>query len=151
VSSVNSVAHWLGDATFDDKLTPRDHWLTGLLTLGEGYHNFHHQFPMDYRNGVKWYHFDSTKWIIGCCKQLGLASNLKVRLGSIRSIHGDGLTRCSKTFSQNEIQKSQFTMQLKTLRKKQDNIVWPTNTNDLPVINWKSCESMLSLASVLYS
>jgi stearoyl-CoA desaturase (delta-9 desaturase) len=107
---------------------------------------------MDYRNGVKWYHFDQTKWFIWCCKQLGLASNLKVRLCfTVRSIHGDGLTRCSKAFSQNEIQKSQLTMQLKALRKKQDKIVWPTNTSDLPVINWKGCESMLSPTSILCS
>lgn len=32
--------------------------------MGEGYHNFHHQFPMDYRNAIKWYQFDPTKWFI---------------------------------------------------------------------------------------
>jgi cytochrome b involved in lipid metabolism len=26
--------------------------LSAVLTLGEGYHNFHHQFPTDYRNAV---------------------------------------------------------------------------------------------------
>ncbi|KAG5220169.1 delta fatty acid desaturase protein [Salix suchowensis] len=30
---------------FDDKHTPRDHLITALVTIGEGYHNFHHQFP----------------------------------------------------------------------------------------------------------
>jgi stearoyl-CoA desaturase (delta-9 desaturase) len=38
---VNSLAHWLGDAPFDDKHTPRDHFFTALVTNGEGYHNFH--------------------------------------------------------------------------------------------------------------
>jgi stearoyl-CoA desaturase (delta-9 desaturase) len=42
---VNSLAHTLGSATFDDKHTPRDSWITAILTLGEGYHNFHHEFP----------------------------------------------------------------------------------------------------------
>ena len=36
---VNSLAHWLGDAPFDDKHTPRDHFITALVTVGEGYHN----------------------------------------------------------------------------------------------------------------
>ncbi|KAF8189332.1 delta 9-fatty acid desaturase protein [Pholiota molesta] len=58
---VNSLAHWLGDSPFDDKHTPRDHVLTALATIGEGYHNFHHQFPMDYRNAIKWYQYDPTK------------------------------------------------------------------------------------------
>ena len=37
---VNSLAHWLGETPFDDKHSPRDHWLTALATVGEGYHNF---------------------------------------------------------------------------------------------------------------
>lgn len=35
---VNSLAHWLGDAPFDDKHTPRNHFITALVTNGEGYH-----------------------------------------------------------------------------------------------------------------
>ena len=75
---VNSLAHWLGEAPFDDKHTPRDHFATALVTIGEGYHNFHHQFPMDYRNAIQWYQYDPTKWFIWVCQQLGLASHLKV-------------------------------------------------------------------------
>ena len=49
---VNSLAHWLGDQPFDDRNSPRDHVITALVTLGEGYHNFHHEFPSDYRNAI---------------------------------------------------------------------------------------------------
>lgn len=80
---VNSLAHWLGEAPFDDKHTPRDHLVTALVTIGEGYHNFHHQFPMDYRNAIKWYQYDPTKWFIWGCKQIGLASHLKVIISSL--------------------------------------------------------------------
>ncbi len=48
-----------------------------LLTFGEGYHNYHHTFAGDYRNGIKWYHFDPTKWMIWTLYKLGLASHLK--------------------------------------------------------------------------
>jgi stearoyl-CoA desaturase (delta-9 desaturase) len=51
--------------------------MTALLTYGEGFHNFHHQFPVDYRNGVRFYHFDPTKWIIRSLAWLGLARNLR--------------------------------------------------------------------------
>lgn len=37
---VNSLAHWLGDTPFDDKNSPRDHWITALVTVGEGYVSF---------------------------------------------------------------------------------------------------------------
>jgi stearoyl-CoA desaturase (delta-9 desaturase) len=76
---VNSLAHCLGEAPFDDKHTPRDHLITALVTFGEGYHNFHHQFPVDYRNAIKWYQYDPTKWVIWVCQQFGLASHLKAR------------------------------------------------------------------------
>ncbi|KAH8704138.1 hypothetical protein BGW36DRAFT_444777 [Talaromyces proteolyticus] len=37
------------------------HFLTALVTFGEGYHNFHHKFPSNYRNGIKWYQYDPSK------------------------------------------------------------------------------------------
>jgi stearoyl-CoA desaturase (delta-9 desaturase) len=48
-----------------------------LLTHGEGYHNFHHKFQIDYRNGIKWYHWDPTKWVIEILNVFGLASRLR--------------------------------------------------------------------------
>lgn len=119
--AVNSLAHWLGESTFDDKNTPKDHLLTALVTLGEGYHNFHHQFPMDYRNAVKWYQWDPTKWFITICNRLGLASHLRV-------------------FPEREIDKGRLTMELRKLKARQEMIEWPMDSNDLPVINWESCE-----------
>ena len=47
------------------------------MTFGEGYHNFHHIFQADYRNGIKWYHFDPTKWLIKAFSIFGLANKLK--------------------------------------------------------------------------
>lgn len=52
---VNSLAHWIGEQPFDDRNSPRDHVITAFVTLGEGYHNFHHEFPSDYRNAIEWY------------------------------------------------------------------------------------------------
>jgi len=42
---VNSLAHWLGDQPFDDRNSPRDHVITALVTLGEGYHKYVHLPP----------------------------------------------------------------------------------------------------------
>lgn len=116
---VNSLAHWLGETPFDDKHSPRDHLVTALVTIGEGYHNFHHQFPMDYRNAIKWYQYDPTKWFIWSCQKLGFASHLK-------------------SFPDNEVRKGQLTMQLKRLRATQETLSWPSDNNDLPVISWES-------------
>jgi stearoyl-CoA desaturase (Delta-9 desaturase) len=74
---INSVCHMLGKRPYSDKQSARDNWLSALLTMGEGYHNFHHQFPIDYRNAIKFYQFDPTKWLIKLLSWVGLASDLK--------------------------------------------------------------------------
>eukprot|EP00160_Parvularia_atlantis_P021147 Unigene9046_Nuclearia_a/m.27676 Unigene9046_Nuclearia_a/g.27676 ORF Unigene9046_Nuclearia_a/g.27676 Unigene9046_Nuclearia_a/m.27676 type:complete len:419 (+) Unigene9046_Nuclearia_a:190-1446(+) len=75
---INSVAHWIGDQDFSRTISARGNVLCSLLTNGEGYHNFHHAFPKDYRNGVQWYDWDPTKWAIAAWGRLGLARDLYV-------------------------------------------------------------------------
>jgi stearoyl-CoA desaturase (delta-9 desaturase) len=48
-----------------------------LFTFGEGYHNYHHEFQYDYRNGVKAWQFDPTKWTTWALSKLGLVSDLR--------------------------------------------------------------------------
>jgi stearoyl-CoA desaturase (delta-9 desaturase) len=66
-----------GSQPYTDENTARDNTALAFLTYGEGYHNFHHIFQNDYRNGVKWYQFDPTKWLIATLAWIGLASGLK--------------------------------------------------------------------------
>jgi stearoyl-CoA desaturase (delta-9 desaturase) len=120
---VNSLAHYLGDTPFDDQHTPRDHFITALVTLGEGYHNFHHEFPSDYRNALRWFQYDPTKWAIWIFKQLGLASNLK-------------------KFSENEIQKGRYAMMHKALNKFGETIVWPKDSTMLPIISFEEYQEL---------
>lgn len=74
---VNSIAHIFGTQPYDDTNTSRDSWWVAFITFGEGYHNFHHIFQADYRNGIKWYQFDPTKWLIKTMSIFGLATKLK--------------------------------------------------------------------------
>jgi stearoyl-CoA desaturase (delta-9 desaturase) len=74
---INSLCHMWGRQPYTDTNTARDNPLLALVTYGEGYHNFHHFFQTDYRNGVKWWHFDPTKWLINLFAWVGLARNLK--------------------------------------------------------------------------
>ena len=61
---INSLCHYLGKRDYEYNTTARDSWITAIFTFGEGYHNYHHKFQWDYRNGIKWYSFDPSKWII---------------------------------------------------------------------------------------
>ena len=74
---INSLAHAWGRQPYTDENTARDNGVLAFLTYGEGYHNFHHLFQNDYRNGVRWWQFDPTKWLIATLSGLGLADNLK--------------------------------------------------------------------------
>jgi stearoyl-CoA desaturase (delta-9 desaturase) len=75
--SINSLAHMLGTQPYSNRCSARDSWVTALVTFGEGYHNYHHRFPGDYRNGVRWYHFDPTKWLIFLASKVRLTWDLR--------------------------------------------------------------------------
>ena len=74
---INSLAHIWGKQPYSDQSSARDNGLLALITYGEGYHNYHHTFQWDYRNGVKWWHYDPTKWMIVGLSFFGLTSDLK--------------------------------------------------------------------------
>jgi len=104
-----------------DRNSPRDHVITALVTLGEGYHNFHHEFPSDYRNAIEWFQYDPTKWFIWVCKQVGLAYDLK-------------------TFRANEIEKGRLQQMQKKLDQRRSKLDWGVPLEQLPVISWDEYE-----------
>lgn len=96
---INSLAHIWGRQPYTDKNTARDNGILAFFTFGEGYHNFHHIFEYDYRNGVKWWQFDPTKWLIRGLAMIGLTKNLR---------------RCSEE----RIEKAKIQMQLQNAQAK---------------------------------
>lgn len=72
---VNSVCHIIGSKKYVNS-TACDIWWLAVFLLGENWHNFHHAFPSDYRNGHKWYHLDIHKWIIYLLSKANLAWDL---------------------------------------------------------------------------
>ena len=72
---INSLAHFFGTKKYISS-TAGDIPILFFMFLGENWHNFHHAFPRDYRNGHKWYHLDVHKWIIALMEKLGLAKDI---------------------------------------------------------------------------
>ncbi|OIW31777.1 hypothetical protein CONLIGDRAFT_660032 [Coniochaeta ligniaria NRRL 30616] len=135
---VNSLAHWLGDQPFDDRNSPRDHVITALVTLGEGYHNFHHEFPSDYRNAIQWWQYDPTKLFIYLMSLIGQAYDLN-------------------TFRANEIEKGRLQQQQKKLDAKRSQLDWGIPLEQLPVIAWddfvadaKNGKALVAVAGVIH-
>ena len=74
---INSLCHMVGRQPYSTEHSARDSPIMAVLAFGEGYHNYHHSFPFDYRNGVKVWQFDPAKWMIWTCARLGLARDLR--------------------------------------------------------------------------
>lgn len=74
---INSACHTIGRQPYSTRCSARDSFFLALFTMGEGYHNYHHEFQHDYRNGVKPWQFDPTKWLIWTLSKLGLTRNLR--------------------------------------------------------------------------
>jgi stearoyl-CoA desaturase (delta-9 desaturase) len=74
---INSLCHTLGRQPYSSDHSARDSAIMAVLTFGEGYHNYHHEFQHDYRNGVKPWQWDPSKWTIWTLSKLGLASGLR--------------------------------------------------------------------------
>jgi stearoyl-CoA desaturase (delta-9 desaturase) len=74
---INSAAHAFGRQPYSDEHSARDNGWLAFLTYGEGYHNFHHQFAHDYRNGIRWWQWDPSKWIIFSLSRVGLTTRLR--------------------------------------------------------------------------
>jgi len=124
---VNSVAHWFGEHTYDDNRTPRDHIITAFLTFGEGYHNFHHEFPNDYRNGIRTFDYDPTKWLIKFLSLSGLTYNLRV-------------------FPANEITKGKIHMIEKKVTAMKKLVHYPPDISNLPEMSWTEIKEQCSRA-----
>jgi stearoyl-CoA desaturase (Delta-9 desaturase) len=74
---INSACHTVGRQPYSTRCSARDSLIMAVLTFGEGYHNYHHEFQHDYRNGVKPWHWDPTKWTIWTLSKLKLAGSLR--------------------------------------------------------------------------
>ncbi len=74
---INSLCHMIGRQPYSREHSARDSALMAALAFGEGYHNYHHSFPFDYRNGIKPWHFDPSKWTIWLLSKLGLTRDLR--------------------------------------------------------------------------
>jgi stearoyl-CoA desaturase (Delta-9 desaturase) len=74
---INSLCHTIGSRPYNSGNSARDSAIMAVFTCGEGYHNYHHAFQHDYRNGVKPWQFDPTKWMIWTLSKVGLTNNLR--------------------------------------------------------------------------
>lgn len=64
---INTIGHWKLPGSyrnFETNDRSQNHWLFGVFSMGDGFHNNHHQNQSSYTTQVKWYEFDIAGWMI---------------------------------------------------------------------------------------
>lgn len=75
---VNSAAHKWGDKPYDKTINPSENPSVALFTFGEGWHNYHHVFPWDYKTAeLGNYSMNFTTAFIDFFAKIGWAYDLK--------------------------------------------------------------------------
>ncbi|CAH0714307.1 unnamed protein product, partial [Brenthis ino] len=75
--SVNSFAHIWGNKPYNTKITPVENWKVSLVAMGEGWHNYHHTFPWDYKAAELAYFINITTLLIDMFAAIGWAYDMK--------------------------------------------------------------------------
>jgi stearoyl-CoA desaturase (delta-9 desaturase) len=75
--TINSLSHVWGKQRYQTGDTSRNNPVLAVITLGEGWHNNHHQFPGAARNGFYWYEYDVTYWVLKVLSLMGLVWDLR--------------------------------------------------------------------------
>ena len=74
---VNSVGHAFGSRRYETRDTSRNNAFVSLVSLGEGWHNNHHRFPLSARQGFFWWEFDPTWYALWALARLHVIGGLR--------------------------------------------------------------------------
>jgi stearoyl-CoA desaturase (delta-9 desaturase) len=85
--TINSLCHVWGRRRYATNDESRNNWLLALLTLGEGWHNNHHRYPMSARQGFYWWEIDITYYLLRGLAALGVVWDLKPVPRDVRDAH----------------------------------------------------------------
>ena len=91
--SVNSLLHMWGRKRFDTGDDSRNSTVLALMTLGDGFHNNHHRYPMSARHGFYWWEIDVTYYVIKLLEALRLVRDVKTPPAAVLT---EGRSSCAK-------------------------------------------------------
>ena len=75
--SINSLVHVWGTQPYRTGDNSRNNVLGAILTLGDGWHNNHHHYPLSVRHGFRWWQFDPSYYALCLLERLGVVWDLK--------------------------------------------------------------------------
>lgn len=75
--SINSLSHIFGTKRYQTNDDSRNNGLLALITLGEGWHNNHHHYPLSVRQGFFWWEIDISYYLLKLMSWCGLIWDLQ--------------------------------------------------------------------------
>ncbi|MGH8583589.1 MAG: acyl-CoA desaturase [Gammaproteobacteria bacterium] len=75
--TINSLVHVWGTRPYATGDNSRNNLIGAILTLGDGWHNNHHHYPVSVRHGFRWWQIDPTYYLLCGLERLGLVWDLK--------------------------------------------------------------------------
>lgn len=86
---VNSAAHMWGQRPYDKNINPSENWGVSLGAHGEGWHNYHHTFPFDYKASEVPYTMNITTLFIDAMQLIGQAYDCRVSIRVLICVHNN--------------------------------------------------------------
>ncbi|CAG2108200.1 unnamed protein product [Medioppia subpectinata] len=74
---VNSAAHMFGSKPYNPRIEARENLFVSFGAFGEGFHNYHHEFPFDYSTSEMGWRLNITTMFIDVMALLGQAYDRK--------------------------------------------------------------------------
>ncbi len=74
---INSMAHIMGKPRYKSGDESKNSFILALITLGEGWHNNHHQYKNCARQGFYWWELDITYYILKFFSLVGIIHSLR--------------------------------------------------------------------------
>ncbi|MFN3193197.1 MAG: acyl-CoA desaturase [Aureliella sp.] len=74
--SVNSLSHMFGYTNYETGEQSKNNWFVAMLTVGEGWHNNHHEDPSACTVQHRWWEIDISYYEVKLLEKLGLASDI---------------------------------------------------------------------------
>ncbi len=75
--SINSLAHLFGSKRYQTDDDSRNNAFLALISLGEGWHNNHHHYPVSARQGFFWWEIDISYYLLKLMSWFGLIWDLQ--------------------------------------------------------------------------
>jgi stearoyl-CoA desaturase (delta-9 desaturase) len=74
---INSLMHMMGRRRYPTPDDSRNSMLLALLTMGEGWHNNHHRYPVSARQGFYWWEIDLSYYVLRLLSFLHIVWDLR--------------------------------------------------------------------------